>query len=194
MQDLSDEYLISKVKEGCSDSFKELSDRHSGTVVNTLQKYLKKMIDHGYSKFDMMQDKDVILYKACLNFDSNKGSKYSTWVTNQSRYFCLNFFKKNSADVSASFEENSQEEYFENPENYLCAKDEIGYVVDYIKNIRNDNKRKILSLRLLGKKAETWKTISDQTGQSLSLIKKIYRSEIKKIRKKLTFTKKQLLY
>ena len=36
-----------------------------------------------------------MIYKSAMSYNENKGSKFSTWLANQMRYFCLNSMNKN---------------------------------------------------------------------------------------------------
>lgn len=207
MEELTDEEVIARVREGDSPAFLELSRRHSGTVVNVIQKFMNRMVDRQYSRYDMMHDKDIILHRAAISFNPKKGSKYSTWATNQARYFCLTFLKKGKRVIPLSdylLPQYPESEYFEaedaepellegNPapdagyeDNSMRQKDLFFTVSKYIRNNVEPQDRGIVAMRLLRSKAAPWGEISKKTGKSLSYIKKKYFSEIKKLRKLLT--------
>lgn len=196
----TDEELIQNIRNGCSESFKEISERHSGTVMNVLKKFLPKMIEFGYYKFDLMSDKDIILHKAAQNFDVGKGSKYSTWATNQARYFCLNFFKKRRKSVDDLNVENLEcPEFYEqglpessyDPYEYINVSDNVSTAMRCVERIKSKKRRRILKLRLL--ENASWNNISKTVGEPVSRVKSIYYYEIKKIKNHLTFDKNRAL-
>jgi RNA polymerase sigma factor (sigma-70 family) len=97
MSYIKDEDLIKKIKvNNCSDSFKELIDRHSGIFFNMGKKYAQNC---GLNLNDFNDNKYWIFYNAIQSFSSDKGSKFSTWLANQIRFFCLNFRNKNNKYV-----------------------------------------------------------------------------------------------
>jgi RNA polymerase sigma factor (sigma-70 family) len=94
----SDESLIKDVKEkNCSKSLDELVSRHSGMCFTIGKKYSTNC---GLDLQDLNDNRYWIIFNAANSFDINKGSKFSTWLGNQIRYFCLNYRTKNNKLIS----------------------------------------------------------------------------------------------
>lgn len=91
MNKLKDETLIKKViNSQCNDSLKELVNRHSGMIFNIGKKYCSNC---NLDIHELNDNKYWIIFNAAKSFNSEKGTKFSTWLGNQIRFFCLNFKK-----------------------------------------------------------------------------------------------------
>lgn len=92
MQDLE---LINKVKiENDSKALKELELKHSGIYNEIVKKYYPHLLNFGLNPYDILSDKLFVLYKSVLSFNPDKNVKFSTWLGNQTRYYCLNCLNK----------------------------------------------------------------------------------------------------
>jgi RNA polymerase sigma factor (sigma-70 family) len=96
--------LISLAKDGDSKSIKELIDKHSGIYVSTCKKYTNIVNSSGILKDHIESSKDYVIYNSAKTFDPSMGSKFSTWISNQARYFCLNAINKNKNFVQSDEE------------------------------------------------------------------------------------------
>ena len=99
MQDLNqlhDISLINMAKIGDNNSIKALIDKHSGICVDVYKKYINLPNVSGFISEDIISSKDYIIYNSAKTFDPTKGSKFSTWLANQTRYFCLNSINKSN--------------------------------------------------------------------------------------------------
>jgi DNA-directed RNA polymerase specialized sigma subunit len=94
-----DEDLVENIKtKSCNSSLVELITRHSGICFSMG----KKFSQYGsFSLNELSDNKDWIIYSAALSFDSSKGSKFSTWLGNQVKYYCLNLKNKSSKYIEA---------------------------------------------------------------------------------------------
>ena len=71
----SDISLISKVKnEGDSNSLSQLIERHSGIYLEMVNSVIPNNCDF-LDKNDILEDKEISIYKAIMNFDENKNTK-----------------------------------------------------------------------------------------------------------------------
>jgi RNA polymerase sigma factor (sigma-70 family) len=88
---LPDITLVQRIKENaCCESFNELSFRHSNLFYKICQNYIKALTNLGYCQTDIFDEKDVVIFEAILKFNPQKGARFSTWLGNYTRYFCLN--------------------------------------------------------------------------------------------------------
>lgn len=96
--------LINLAKDGDSQSIKELIDKHSGIYVSTCKKYTNIVNSSGILKDHIESSKDYVIYNSAKTFDPSMGSKFSTWISNQARYFCLNAINKNKNFIQSDEE------------------------------------------------------------------------------------------
>ncbi len=82
--------LVLLAKEGDNDAIKSLIDKHSGICVETYKKYLNLPNVSGFISDEIVSSKDYIIYNSVKTFDPEMGSKFSTWLANQTRFYCLN--------------------------------------------------------------------------------------------------------
>jgi RNA polymerase sigma factor (sigma-70 family) len=146
MKSLKDETLIKKVlTKQCNKSLIELVDRHSGMIFNIGKKYC------GPCNLDISElsdNKYWIIFNAAKSFNPNKGSKFSTWLGNQIRFFCLNYKNKNSKLVPI---ESEHLEFFINNfaknENYSNKKEIINNIIDLFNQISDPNTKNAIYYR-----------------------------------------------
>jgi hypothetical protein len=86
--------LINSIKNGDSDAIKLLIDKHSGVCVNTYKRYINLPSLCGFISDEIISSKDYIIYNSARSYNPTMGSKFSTWLSNQTRYFCLNCINK----------------------------------------------------------------------------------------------------
>jgi RNA polymerase sigma factor (sigma-70 family) len=146
MDQYSDNKLINNVKKNqCNESLKELVNRHSGMIFNMGKKYCPSC---NLDINDLNDNKYWIIFNAIQSYDPNKGSKFSTWLGNQIRFFCLNHKNKNNKFVPT---ENSSLEFFINDflkkENTTNKKEVINKIVDLFNQISDPNTKNAIYYR-----------------------------------------------
>jgi RNA polymerase sigma factor (sigma-70 family) len=143
---LKDEDLIKKVIDNqCNESLKELVNRHSGMIFNIGKKYCNNC---NLDINELSDNKYWIIFNAINSYDPQKGSKFSTWLGNQVRFFCLNFKNKNSKLVPT---EDSHLEFFINNsfklENNTNKKETINNIIDLFHQISDPNTKNAIYYR-----------------------------------------------
>jgi RNA polymerase sigma factor (sigma-70 family) len=146
MKRLKDETLIKKIVEKqCNKSLIELVNRHHGMIFNIGKKYC------GPCNLDISElndNKYWIIFNAAKSFNPTKGSKFSTWLANQLRFFCLNYKNKNSKLIPI---ENEHLEFFINNfaknENHSNKKEIINNIVDLFNQISDPNTKNAIYYR-----------------------------------------------
>ena len=146
MKRLKDETLIKKILESqCSKSLEELVDRHSGMIFNIGKKY---SMSCNISLEELNDNKYWVIFNAAKSFDSKKGSKFSTWLGNQIRFFCLNHKNKNTklipiedAHLEFYINENSKKENLSN------KKEIINIIIDLFHQITDTNTKNAIYYR-----------------------------------------------
>src|SRR5690349_20438133 len=92
LKEFTDDQLIHNIKsQNDSDSFLELKSRHEKLFYSICSSYCSKVRMLKYE--DVIENCDFILNKAIQSYENNKKTKFSSWLGNQSRYFCLNTIK-----------------------------------------------------------------------------------------------------
>jgi RNA polymerase sigma factor (sigma-70 family) len=157
--------LINKVKkESNSDALKELENRHTGIFNQMVKKYYKHLIDFGANPDDIINDKLFVIYKSALNFNPDKNVKFSTWLGNQARYYCLNCINKQTNTISMdninikNVIENNQIKY---EKDISINKENSDLIFSILDRIKDDRISKIFKLRYFNnKKLTSWNKIS----------------------------------
>ena len=74
-------------------SLRELVIRHSGIYYSMINRYVPdaSLI---CSKADLLEERDFHIYNAALKFNSDKGTKFSTFLGNETKWLCLNSYNK----------------------------------------------------------------------------------------------------
>jgi RNA polymerase sigma factor (sigma-70 family) len=86
--------LINLAKDGDNNSIQKLIDKHSGICVDTYRRYINLPNVSGFISDDIISSKNYIIYNSAKTYDPSRGSKFSTWLANQTRFFCLNSINK----------------------------------------------------------------------------------------------------
>lgn len=131
--------LLNLAKTGDNDSIKAIINMHSGVCVNMYKRYTNIPSIAGHIKTDIESSKDYIIYNSIKTYDNSKGSKFSTWLANQTRFYCLNSLNKIKSNQSLDddtlkffFDKKSNESFKEETENQYKTE-----TLNDIKNILN---------------------------------------------------------
>jgi RNA polymerase sigma factor (sigma-70 family) len=157
--------LINKVKkESNSDALKELENRHTGIFNQMVKKYYKHLIDFGANPDDIINDKLFVIYKSALNFNPDKNVKFSTWLGNQARYYCLNCINKQTNTISMdninmqNVIENNQIKY---EKDISINKENSDLIFSILDRIKDKRISRVFKLRYFNnKKLTSWNKIS----------------------------------
>ena len=97
-----DNTLVRKVKKnGCNESYKLLCSRHEKLFYKICQAYIPVAATKGIRKIDILENKDFVMFKAILSYKPNKKCKFSTWLGNCTKYYCLTLINANNRMVSS---------------------------------------------------------------------------------------------
>ena len=141
-----DEQLIKRIlNKQCNEGLKELVNRHSGMLFNIGKKYCNSC---NLDLNDLNDNKYWIIFNAAKTFDNKKGSKFSTWLGNQVRFFCLNYKNKNNKlvpidDISLEFFLND----INKKENNSNKKEIINKIIDLFHQITDPNTKNAIYYR-----------------------------------------------
>ena len=146
MDHLKDEALIKNViNKQCNESLKELVNRHSGIIFNIGKKYCSSC---NLDISELNDNRYWIVFNAAKTFNDTKGSKFSTWLGNQVRFFCLNHKNKNSKLIPI---ENEHLEFFINNfsknDEKVNQKEVIHTIIDLFNQISDPNTKNAIYYR-----------------------------------------------
>lgn len=146
MDSIKDEVLIKNIiDKQCNESLKELVNKHSGIIFNIGKKYCSSC---SLDISELNDNRYWIAFNAAKSFNGMKGSKFSTWLGNQVRFFCLNYKNKNSKLIPI---ENEQLEFFINNfsknDDKKNQKEVINKITDLFNQISDPNTKNAIYYR-----------------------------------------------
>lgn len=189
LPNLSDQDLISHIKQNdelASDAINAISERHGAIITDVIKKFSSVLTNTGIAPVDIFHEKDSLIYNSALSYDPSKGAKFTSWLYNQTRYLCLNTINKESK--KALFTEDRKFDYVNNNEqkDFVTEDKTIQYITNEIKNIEDEDERKIMSLRYLYQDEKPkWENIAREVDLSIPTVQKIHKKHIKKIQTKI---------
>ncbi len=139
--------LVKRVKRRkCDKSLKELINRHSPLCYDIYKKYSSAMQSSGICLADIYGEKDYIVYKSAMSFNPDKKTKFSTWLGNQVRYYCLNLINSNKhvcvGDQNLDFYVDQKTERDREE-----VKSEVEYIFNLLDQLQDKRIKKIFKLR-----------------------------------------------
>ena len=146
MKIVKDETLIKRILDKqCSRSLEELVNKHSGIIFNIGKKYCSSC---NLYISELNDNRYWIVFNAAKTFNATKGSKFSTWLGNQVRFFCLNYKNKNSKLIPI---ENEHLEFFINNfsknDEKVNQKEVIHTIIDLFNQISDPNTKNAIYYR-----------------------------------------------
>lgn len=145
LKNLEDHKLIENVKlNNCSDSLNELVNRHSGMCFSIGKKYVASC---GLDLHCINENRHWIVFNALNSYNSEKGSKFSTWLGNQIRFFCLNFKNKNGKLIAT---DDKILEFFINQNSQSIKtnqKESVDTIIDLFNQISDINTKNAIYYR-----------------------------------------------
>jgi DNA-directed RNA polymerase specialized sigma subunit len=168
----SDLSLITKVKkEGDSNSLNELIERHSGIYLDMVNSVIPNNCDF-LDKNDLLDDKEISIYKAIMNFDENKNTKFSTYLGNETKWKCLNIFnrgvKYKYLDIDNFKEDGNLSE--QDSTNDISSKEVLKKIFLLADNHEDERVKNIINLRYKignGNKMMSWKKVAENLNISI---------------------------
>ena len=184
--------IINLAKNGDNGSIKTLIDKHSGICVDVYKKYINLPNVSGFISDDIISSKDYIIYNSAKTFDPSKGSKFSTWLANQTRYFCLNSINKanklipvETESLNMLIENNIQE--FKNEEKTIEVRDSILEVIkETLDSLSNKKIKKCIEIKYFSEDENTksYTEVADKMNVTVQTIINWHNKFIKIVRQK----------
>ena len=176
--------LINNIqKDNNEKSLLELIERHSGMYVHIVDKYINK--NSFVSRDSMMDEKDYVIYKTALDYRSDRNSKFSTYLANQTKWKCLNEInssnKKKEVGIESIYNMESGES---NSFELLVINETFDIFFDMLKKENDKRVKKILDIRYKtsNTKLVPWRQVSDALNLSIQGCINIHNKFIEKVK------------
>jgi len=169
--------LINKIKnDQCDESLREIISRHSALCFNIYNRYSKVLKTTGELIDDISLEKDYIIYKSILSYDPTRKCKFSTWLGNFTKYYCLNLINSKKKYVPMEDEMlNAIREKESAPHEKNNDKEIQEFVTNLLNRMKDKRIRRVFRLRYASDfaKKNTWveigkvMSVSPQTAMNL---------------------------
>lgn len=193
MNNLSDLEIINEIKKdkNVEENLQNLVERHSGIYLDMVNAYSSN--DNPYiDRSELVKDKEYKIYLAALNFDENRGAKFSTYLGNETKWSCLNTYNKNKRKpvFNSEYIENMPENPNFNEENMAesLKRDMFDKVLSIIKQHPDKRVEKIFKMRyIIGtrNKVMAWKDIGSKMKLSIQGCINIHNSAVVHVQQEL---------
>jgi DNA-directed RNA polymerase specialized sigma subunit len=182
--------LIEKVKKNSDEnSLMTLIERHSGIYLDMVHSVIPNNCDF-LDKNDIIEDKNSSIYKAILNYDESKNTKFSTYLGNETRWKCLNMFNRGTKYKYTDINDYKEDVNF-SEEKTICeisSREVLDKVFKSADTHPDERVKKIINLRYKigeGNKTMPWKNISKQVNVSIQGCINIHDRFIEEIKKEI---------
>ena len=185
----SDLDLIDKIKKShdAGDSLKELVNRHSGIYFEIIHHLVPK--DSLYCRRDdLLEDKEFNIYHAALKYNPDKGTKFSTFLGNETKWLCLNTYNKAKRKPVASHGTPSLDFIKKFQEEETIDVDFINDIYSMVEKHPDRRVGTIFRMRYnegKGNKVMPWKYIAPNVNLSIQGCINVHNAVIKDIKRKL---------
>ena len=183
---VSDYDLIAKIQQtGDNNAYIELKTRYERVFYSMCHKYLRACGQLGIREEDILENLDAILFKSAQTFDFARKLKFSTWIANQARYFCLNSMrkgKKTSTHINNTMntsETNEEEAHFfevksEHEADKSEAKNNSDYIQFILSKLKDSHSVNIMKLRYENPRKLSWNMIGQKMNLNPTICKKLH--------------------
>lgn len=185
----SDLVLVNNLKNNqfAQDSLSELINRHSGIFFDIVNNYTQSF-RHPYQKEEIVNDIEYLFWKTSLKYEDDKGTKFSTFLGNETKWHCLNSGNKTKRYYK-SYEspENISEE--EEDEDLEITPETVDKIFDIIDTHPDERVHKIFKMRYLDpnhNKLTPWRTVGKKLNLSIQGCINIHNQALGYIRKQLS--------
>ena len=186
---MTDLDLVKSVRlTGCSGCFCKILDMHSNLFYKICNRYIHALQNSGIPKEDVFDNKNFVFFDSISTFDASREVKFSTWLANKSRFFCLNLLSSRKRIVNftneeirlaienKSFSQNDDKKY----------KEDFSYVMFLLGNLKDKRIEQIFELRYLeGNKKIKWKNIASKMSISVQTAINLHSRGVKVISNKI---------
>ena len=184
---LQDSELVSNIKNNqkAEDCLQELIGRHTGIYLDIVNKYTQN--GNTTNKLDLIDEKDYNIYQAALKYKDDKGTKFPTFLGNETKWICLNKHNKKKKEPQLSIEDIKESDILEDKNVKIKSEDlEIfSEAIKFSKNHKDKRVEKIFEMRYITgerNRVMPWKRISEELNMSIQGCINIHNSAIEKFK------------
>ena len=184
---LEDFQLVENIKKDrlTNDSLKELINRHTGIYLDIVNKYTQS--SNATNKLDLIDEKDYNIYQAALKYQDDRGTKFPTFLGNETKWICLNKHNKKKKDPQLSIDDIKESDILTNKPEKI-KKDDLeifSEAIKFSKTHKDKRVEKIFEMRYITgeqNKVMPWKKISEELNMSIQGCINIHNSAIEKFK------------
>ena len=187
INNLEDQQLVENIKKNkkTEDCLQELIGRHTGIYLDIVNKYTQN--GNTTNKLDLIDEKDYNIYQAALKYKSDKGTKFPTFLGNETKWICLNKYNKKKKEPQLSIEHIKETEILSTKSNNLKKEDleVFSEAIKFSRNHKDKRVEKIFEMRYItGEKNKVmpWKKISEELNMSIQGCINIHNSAVEKFK------------
>ena len=184
---LEDYQLVENIKNNqlTDDSLKELINIHTGIYLDIVNKSTQN--SNTTNKLALIDEKDYNIYQAALKYQDDRGTKFPTFLGNETKWICLNKHNKRKKDPQLSIEDIKESDILARKSEKVKKEDlEIfSEAIKFSKKHKDKRVEKIFEMRYITgeqNKVMPWKKISQELNMSIQGCINIHNSAIEKFK------------
>ena len=197
MELLDDRLLIKQIKrKKCSDSILKLREKHAGLVIDIYSRYGSVLHKLNFKPQEFSDEINYLIYDSAKKFDlRRKKIKYSTWLGEQVKYFCLNKINELNKKKTIEAEPDTiikiiNDCYKSENADKKNTQELCNYIFNILNQLKDPRIIKIFKLRFFesgkkGKQKMDWHEIGDKVGLSNQGAINLFNKGLKFLRYKL---------
>ena len=187
VNNLEDLQLVDNIKKDkkTEDCLQELIGRHTGIYLDIVNKYT--LNGNTTNRLDLIDEKDYNIYQAALKYEGNRGTKFPTFLGNETKWICLNKFNKRKRDPQLSIDDVKESDILQTKKEKIKKEDlEVFSEAIKLSKVHKDKRvEKIFEMRYItGEKNKVmpWKKISEELNMSIQGCINIHNSAVEKFK------------
>lgn len=182
---IDDVELVENIKneKDVDDCLQELIERHTGIYLDIVNKYTQHT--NTSNKLDLIDEKDYNIYQTALKYKSDKGTKFPTFLGNETKWICLNKQNKIKKEKKVAFDDISEIDLAQEDDDNKEKLEVFKKTIELAKQHEDKRVEKIFEMRyIIGEKNKVmpWKKISKELNMSIQGCINIHNSAIEEFK------------
>ena len=182
---IDDIELVENIKneKDVDDCLQELIERHTGIYLDIVNKYTQHT--NTSNKLDLIDEKDYNIYQTALKYKSDKGTKFPTFLGNETKWICLNKQNKIKKEKKVAFDDISEIDLAQEDDGSKEKLEVFKKTIELAKQHEDKRVEKIFEMRyIIGEKNKVmpWKKISKELNMSIQGCINIHNSAIEEFK------------
>ena len=182
---IDDVELVENIKneKDVDDCLQELIERHTGIYLDIVNKYTQHT--NTSNKLDLIDEKDYNIYQTALKYKSDKGTKFPTFLGNETKWICLNKQNKIKKEKKVAFDDICEIDLAQEDDGNKEKLEVFKKTIELAKQHQDKRVEKIFEMRyIIGEKNKVmpWKKISKELNMSIQGCINIHNSAIEEFK------------